>query len=330
MRFVNHWLFLLGLVIPLIIYAYFRKKRIGQIRFSSLLVLQQISASKKPYLRHLLLVLRLLCLLLLLAVIARPQSGHKSTEIITEGVDIMLALDTSGSMQAMDFKIGGERANRLEVVKKVVADFIKRRQNDRLGMVVFGEEAFTQCPLTLDQGVLLSFLDKVEIGMAGDSTAIGSAIGVAVKRLKDLNAKSRIIILLTDGQSNAGRLSPEQATELAQKYNIKIYTIGAGTRGEAPFLVKTLFGEQVIYQQVDIDEDTLQKVAIMTSAQYFRATDTESLEKIYALIDKMEKSQVKVKEHMEYNELFHWPLLAALVVLLIEVLLGSTFLRKIP
>ncbi len=174
--------------------------------------------------------------------IARPQSGRKTTEIISEGVDIMLVVDTSGSMQALDFTLDGERVNRLRAVKNVVADFVRGRQNDRLGMIVFAKEAYTQCPLTLDHGVLLSFLDKVSIGIAGDGTAVGTAIGVAVKRLKDVEAKSRVIILLTDGRNNTGRISPDKAAELAAKYGIKVYTIGAGTKGKAPFLVRTFLG----------------------------------------------------------------------------------------
>ncbi len=304
MRFENSWLLLLGVILPFIIYHYLKRNYAGKLKFSSLNTLKQLPPSKSVYLRHSLIVLRSLCILLLIVAIARPQSGKKTTEIISEGVDIMLVLDTSGSMQALDFEIEGERINRLEVVKKVVADFIAGRENDRLGMVVFADQAFTQCPLTLDHGVMLEFLDKVQIGMAGDGTAIGSAIGTAVKRLKDIKAKSKVVILLTDGRNNSGRLTPEKAAEIAHKYGIKIYTIGAGTKGQAPFLVNSFFGKRYVYQRVDLDEDTLKQIADISGGQYFRATDTESLKKIYTKIDKMEKSEVKVKEYMEYNELF--------------------------
>ncbi len=330
MRFENSWLLLLGLVIPLIIYHYLKRDHGTRLKFPSISTLKRLETSKSVYLRHSLIVLRSLCLLFLVLAMARPQSGKKTTEIVTEGVDIMLVLDTSGSMQALDFKVDGKRINRLEVVKKVVADFIAGRKNDRLGMVVFADQAFTQCPLTLDHGVMLEFLDKVQIGMAGDGTAIGSAIGTAVKRLKDIKAKSKLIILLTDGRNNSGRLSPEKAAEIARKYGIKIYTIGAGTKGQAPFLVNTFFGPQYVYQQVDLDEGTLKQIADTTDGRYFSATDTESLKKIYARIDKMEKSQVKVKEYMEYNELFCWPLLLALGFLLLEIVLANTRFRKIP
>jgi len=267
---------------------------------------------------------------LFILALARPQSGIKSTEISTEGVDIMLCLDTSGSMQALDFKESGNRVPRLQVVKRVVNDFIKGRKNDRIGMVVFGQEAFTQCPLTLDYGVLLSFLEKVEIGMAGDSTAIGSALAVCVKRLKDLQSKSKVIILLTDGRHNAGSVTPLTAADIAKSFNIKIYTIGVGTEGEAPFLVDSFFGKQYVYQKVDLDEDTLKDVANRTAGKYFRATNTEALENIYRQIDAMEKTEVKLKEYMEYEELFVWFLVPGLVLLLLEILLANTRLRTIP
>lgn len=330
MRFENSWLLLLGLIIPLIMYNYIRRGGTSRLKFSSLNTLKQLKTSKSVYLRHSLIVLRVFCILLLVLAIARPQSGKKTTEIITEGVDIMLVLDTSGSMQALDFEVGGKRINRLEVAKNVVADFVKGRENDRLGMVVFAEEAFTQCPLTLDHGVMLSFLNKVQIGMAGDGTAIGSAIGTAVKRLKDIKAKSKVIILLTDGRNNAGRLNPEKAAEIAKKYGVKIYTIGAGTKGKAPFLVKTFFGSRYVYKQVDIDEGTLRQIADITGGKYFRAQDTEGLKKIYTQIDKLEKTEVMTKEYIDYNELFSWPLLLALGVLLLEMLLANTRFRRIP
>jgi Ca-activated chloride channel family protein len=293
-------------------------------------VLGQLKTPKTLLWRKGLVFMRCAAMALFILALARPQSGIKSTEISTEGVDIMLCLDTSGSMQALDFKEGGNRVPRLQVVKRVVNDFIKGRKNDRIGMVVFGQEAFTQCPLTLDYGVLLSFLEKVEIGMAGDSTAIGSALAVCVKRLKDLQSKSKVIILLTDGRHNAGSVTPPTAADIAKSFNIKIYTIGVGTEGEAPFLVDSFFGKQYVYQKVDLDEDTLKDVANRTAGKYFRATNTEALENIYKQIDAMEKTEVKLKEYMEYEELFGWLLVPGLVLLLLEILLANTRLRKIP
>jgi Ca-activated chloride channel homolog len=242
----------------------------------------------------------------------------------------MLALDTSGSMRALDFIEDEKRITRLAVVKGVVSKFIDNRPNDRIGMVVFGEQAYTQCPLTLDQGVLQTFLSKLEIGMAGDSTAIGSAIGISVKRLKDLQSKSKVIILLTDGRNNAGSLLPVQAAQTAKTFGIKIHTIGVGTQGKAPFLVNSVFGQRYVYQEVDIDETTLAEISNITGGQYFRATDLESLQNIYHQIDKMEKSEVKVIDHSEYNELFYYFLIPGLLLLFIEIGLSNTLLRRIP
>jgi Ca-activated chloride channel family protein len=197
-------------------------------------------------------------------------------------------------------------------------------------MVVFGAEAFTQCPLTLDYGVLLSFLDRVEIGMAGDSTAIGSALSVCVKRLKDLQSKSKVVILLTDGRNNAGSIDPETAAGMARTFGIKVYTIGVGTEGKVPFLVDTIIGKQAVYQQVDLDEAILKKIASATGGTYFKATNTEALAEIYRQIDQMEKTTVETKEYTEYRELFHPFLLCGLALLLLEVVLANTRLRKIP
>ena len=299
-------------------------------RFSSLDNLKRLKKSTSIFLRYILLVLRCLAIALFVMALARPQSGTKASEVLTEGIDIVLCLDTSGSMQALDFKWKNERQNRLQVVKKVVSDFIKGRKNDRIGMVVFGEEAFTQCPLTLDYGVLLSFLDQVEIGMAGDSTAIGSALGTCIKRLKELKSKSKVVILLTDGRNNAGRVSPETAAEIAKTFNIKTYTIGVGTEGEVPFLVDTIFGKKYVYQRVDLDEDTLKEIANITRGKYFKATNTKALEEIYNQIDNLEKTKVEVKEYMEYEELFGWFLLPGLACIMLEIILANTRFRKIP
>jgi Ca-activated chloride channel family protein len=292
--------------------------------------MKQLKTPLTVYLRKALVVLRCLALALFIMALARPQSGIKSTEVTTEGIDIMLCIDTSGSMRALDFKTGGERGTRLEAVKKVVSDFIAGRKNDRIGMVVFGQEAFTQCPLTLDYGVLMSLLDSAEIGMAGDATAIGSALGICVKRLKELEAQSKVVILLTDGRNNTGTVSPSTAADIARTYGIKVYTIGVGSRGEAPFLVDSFFGKRYIYRRVDLDEETLKEIADKTGGTYFRATNTDALEKIYQKIDEMEKTEVTVKEYTEYEELFMYFLIPGLIILLGEVVLSHTRLRKIP
>ena len=276
------------------------------------------------------LFLRTLCLVLLVLAAARPQLYNVSKEIRSPGVDIMLCLDTSGSMRALDFKLDGEQVDRLTAVKKVVQDFIKKREMDRIGLVVFGDEAFTQSPLTLDKGLLLGLVDKMEIGMAGDQTSLGDAIAVGAKRLKDLKAKSKILILLTDGRHNAGTITPEQAAEAAQALGVKIYTIGVGGKGPAPFKVKTLFGTRTVRQRVDLDEETLRKVAGVGGGRYFRAADSEQLSDIYDLIDREEKTEVKVKEFFHFRELYAYFLVPALFFFGLEILLKSTYLRIVP
>jgi Ca-activated chloride channel homolog len=328
-QFQNPWLLLFLLALPLLALQV-RRDYQATVHFPSLATLKALRPSKVDLYAGLPYIIRFLAMTLLVIALARPQEGHKSTEILSVGVDIMLALDTSGSMRALDFIEEEKRITRLSVVKGVVSEFIENRPTDRIGMVVFGEQTYTQCPLTLDQGILQSFLSKLEIGMAGDSTAIGSAIGIAVKRLKDLDSASKVIILLTDGRNNAGTLAPLQAAQTAKTFGIKIHTIGVGTQGKAPFLVNSIFGQRYVYQEVDIDETTLTEISKITGGQYFRATDLESLKNIYNQIDEMEKSEVKVIDHSEHKELFHYFLVPSLMLLLLEVSLSNTLLRRIP
>ena len=326
-RFEDPWFLILFLIIP---YLVWKRKEQVTISYSSLEILQNIRAIQVGFISTIPLVLRLFAISLFIMALARPQEGQKRTEILSMGVDIMLALDTSGSMKALDFIQNDKRDTRLTMVKDVVSKFIENRTNDRMGMVVFGSEAYTQCPLTLDQNILQSFLRKLDIGMAGDSTAIGSAIGIAVKRLKDLKSDSKLIILLTDGRNNAGNLAPLQAAQTAKAFGIKIHTIGVGTRGKAPFLVNSIFGQRYVYQEVDIDEVTLKEISKITGGQYFRATDLESLKLIYKKIDQMEKSEVKIFDHSEYTELFHYFLIPAILILFLEVTLSNTLFRRLP
>lgn len=310
-----------------------RRRRVAAMRYSSIGTLSRIRPSRKVILRLAVEGLRLLTVALLILAMARPQTGRKQTEVRTEGIDIVLVLDTSGSMQALDLDADrpiNRRRNRLEVAKAVVDDFVKGRKNDQIGLVVFGNEAFTQCPLTLDHGILATFLERVEIGMAGDATAIGSAIGTAVKRLRDSEAESKVIILLTDGRSNAGTLDPRKATEIAETFGIKIYTIGAGTRGKAPFVVDSFFGRQVVYESVEIDEESLREIAARTGGGYYRAEDNEALKSIYDQIDELEKTEITTSTYMEYNERFRWFLLPAVALLLFEVVLLGTRFRRLP
>ncbi|MEC7181287.1 MAG: VWA domain-containing protein [Bdellovibrionota bacterium] len=327
-RLAYPWFLCLFLVIvPIFIWG---QKSGGKIRFSSIDLLKSMNMRARNNPKLILLILRSLAIILLVVALARPQSGRQFTKTNSEGVDILLVLDTSESMQALDFKREGKRVNRLRVVKEVVRDFIKKRPNDRIGLVVFGEEAFTQCPLTLDHGIVMDFLDNIKIGMAGSATALGQAIGIGVNRMKDLKSKSKIMIALTDGRNNAGRLSPLQASKLADHYGVKVYTIGVGTQGKAPFLADTLFGKRYIYQKVDLDESTLKQVASETGAKYFRATNTDELKNIYSLIDKLEKTKIEVKKYTEYNEMFAHFLIPGLFILLLEIFLGQTKLRRIP
>jgi Ca-activated chloride channel family protein len=289
-----------------------------------------LSGSRSRFMGKIPAAFRAGCLILLVLAASRPQLYNVSREIRSPGVDIMLCLDTSGSMQALDFQINDQPVTRLTAVKKVVSDFIKKREMDRIGLVVFGEEAFTQSPLTLDKGLLLGLVDKMKIGMAGDRTAIGSAIAIGGKRLKDLKAKSRILILLTDGRNNAGELTPDQASEAVRAFGVKIYTIGVGGKGPAPFKVKTFFGTRVIHQRVDLDEETLKRVASIGGGEYFRAADSERLSEIYNIIDQQEKTEIKVKEFFHFRELFYYFLIPALILLGLEIFLKTTVLRVIP
>lgn len=328
-QFQDPWVFLLLAIIPLLIYRTL-KNRPATLHFSSLDSLKVLHSKGMDFLAATPLILRCLAIALLVTALARPQEGRKSTEILSAGVDILLAIDTSGSMQAMDFEKNNQPVDRLTVVKDVVSEFIDSREFDRMGMVVFGNEAFTQCPLTLDHDILHSFLKKLQIGVAGDSTAIGSAIGISVKRLKDLESKSKVIILLTDGRNNAGNITPLQAAEIAKTYDIKIYTVGVGTHGEAPFPMNTPFGRKMLMQKVEMDEDSLKKIAEQTGGRYFRATDSDSLKQIYAQIDSLEKSEVKWIDHSEYRELFPLFLIPALLLVLAETILAQTRLRRVP
>ena len=280
--------------------------------------------------KYWLAALRAAALIGVIVALARPQSGKQHTEVTSPGVDILLALDLSGSMRGLDMKLDGKPVERAEVVKRVAGDFIRKRSADRVGLVVFGETAFLQCPLTRDQDLLKNFLEAVHVGIAGDSTAIGDAIGVGVNHLKKLKAKSRVLVLLTDGSSNSGVLPPEKGAELAAHYGIKIYTIGVGADGRVPFRVDGPLGPQIQYGQADLDEPTLKEIAETTGGKYFRARDTEALLGVYDEIDRLEKTDVKTKEYHEYHERFAWALLPALLLLLTEIGLAHTVWRRIP
>jgi Ca-activated chloride channel family protein len=305
-------------------------KKPANITYSMTSKMARLAGKVNRFLAMVPLFIRTACLILLVLAAARPQFYNVSREIRSSGVDIMLCLDTSGSMRALDFKLNDEPVSRLTAVKKVVSDFIRKRKTDRIGMVVFGEEAFTQSPLTMDKGLLLGLVEKMEIGMAGDRTAIGSAIAIGGKRLKDLKAKSRILILLTDGRNNAGDITPEAAAEAVRALGVKIYSIGVGGQGPAPFRVKTFFGTRLVYQRVDLDEATLKMVASLGNGKYFRAADSERLSEIYDIIDREEKTEIKVKEFFHFKELYPVFLVPALIFLGLEIFLKAAVLRVIP
>ena len=277
------------------------------------------------------LIFMSLVVALFVAALARPQRGESVFRVTSEGVDIMLVLDISGSMRAEDFVINGRRENRLFVAKKVTRPFIEHRSNDRIGLGVFAGHAYTQCPLTLDYPVLLDLLDNVQIGQADDGTAIGSALAMAVNRLKDSKAASRVIVLLTDGVSNAGKIDPITAAEIASKFNIKVYTIGAGTKGLAPYPVQDVFGN-IVYQpvKIEVDDETLDRIAQKTGGQYFRATDTEGLKVIYATIDRLEKSKIESLKYTNYKELFRTFLVPGLILMIWMWLLSGTYFLQVP
>ncbi len=321
---------LVPLAAAIILYSKKKSKQSG-IRFSSEDFLNKLKSSFKIRLAQNLIFLRLAALILITLALARPQSPVADSKIQSQGIDIVLAIDCSTSMLAEDFKISNRRQNRIEAVKDVVKDFIKARKNDRIAIVAFAARAYTVCPLTLDYGWLLENLERIKAGMIEDGTAIGSGIASSLNRLKETIAKSKIVILLTDGRNNTGKISPVTAAEAAFALKIKVYTIGAGTKGLAPYPMKDFFGNTV-YQaiQIDIDEDTLMKIASITNAKYFRATDTESLRKIYKEIDQLEKTTIEDKGYLEYNELFPMFLIPGLIIFFIEIILANTVSRKIP
>jgi len=270
-------------------------------------------------------------LVLLVIALMRPREGLEETKVRTEGIDIVLALDVSGSMKAEDFTIEGRRRNRLYVVKEVVRDFIQRRPHDRIGIVVFGERPYTLCPLTLDKSVLFQFLERATFGIAGDSTAIGEGITTSLNRLRITKAKSKIVILLTDGVQNAGKVDPLTAAELGRTLGIKIYTIGVGSQGPVPFPAVDPFGRSVYqYVRIDMDEKALRSIAEATGAITYLATDTERLKEIYNEIDRLEKTEIETELYVQYRELFPPFVLWAMSLILLEVVLGQTYLRTLP
>lgn len=325
--FAYPWVLLLLLILPALIYWYWKKNEqiTPAVTFSSLKLFDDVPKSIREKLIHVPAILRILALAFLIVAFARPQTFSSGENIYTEGIDIAMVLDISGSMLAEDFK-----PNRLEAAKKVIDDFIKGRTSDRIGLVIFSGESFTQCPLTIDYSVLRNLLSEIYSGMIEDGTAIGNAIANGVNRLKDSKAKSKVMILLTDGVNNAGEIDPITAAQIAQKFGIRIYTVGVGTMGEAPYPFQTPFGKRYQMVPVEIDENLLKQIASITGGKYFRATNNRKLIEIYEEIDRLEKTRVEVTSYRHAKELYFSWALGGLILLFAEFGLSKFYLRKLP
>lgn len=326
-EFANPGFLYLLLLLPLL--AAWHLFRHGQsmpaLQVSDSSAFEKTPKSIRHYLYHTLFIWRLLGIALLIVAFARPQSTTKRQDVTIEGIDIVLGLDISGSMLAQDLK-----PDRLEAAKKVSYDFFSGRPNDRIGLVIFAGEAFTQCPLTTDHKILKDMLDGIRSGMIEDGTAIGDGLATAINRLKESQAISKVLILLTDGVNNAGSIDPLSAAEIARIYGIRIYTIGVGTHGYAPYPVQTMFGTRYQSMEVQIDEELLIKVANMTDGKYYRATDNTSLRQVYAEIDQLEKSKIDVTEFRRKHDEFYLLSVFAFVLLALESLMRLTVLKTIP
>ena len=323
--FINkEFFFLLFIPIALLIWYFFKsKKNSSEIVFSDLHSLEKTKTIKNKLI-HLTYLFKICALILLIIALARPQSSTNWEESITEGIDIILSMDISGSMLAEDLK-----PNRLEASKEVAMDFISKRANDRVGLVIFSGESFTQCPLTTDHNVLINLFKDVKSGMVEDGTAIGMGLATAVNRLKESDAISKVIILLTDGVNNKGVVAPFTAAEIAKKFGIRVYTIGVGTEGYAPYPFQTPFGIQYQDVEVQIDEETLQNIATVTDGKYFRATNNSKLKEIYKDIDKLEKSKIEVTEFHKRSEEFNKFAIPALLLLVLGFILEKTYLKQL-
>ncbi|HDZ40834.1 MAG TPA: VWA domain-containing protein [Bacteroidetes bacterium] len=325
MTFANPGYLWLLLIIPLMVIFYILRqhKTSPSLTFSSVQRLSDMPKSARFYLRHLLFAFRMIIIAILIIIIARPQSTDYWEDVSTEGIDIVFAMDISSSMLARDFK-----PDRLEAARNVATEFISGRPYDRMGLVIFSGESFTQCPLTTDHAVLINLMREMQSGMIEDGTAIGLGLATAVNRIKDSDAKSKVIILLTDGVNNMGEIAPVTAAEIARTMGIRVYTVGVGSRGVAPYPVQTPAGIRYRNMQVEIDEEVLREIADMTGGKYYRATDNESLDKIYREIDQLEKSKINVQEFSRRREEYMPLALIMTGLLLLEIILRYTLLRR--
>lgn len=316
------------LLLAIVAWRIFRARRHASLVFSDTRIFRTMRPGLGVRLRHVPTILRVAGLALLALALARPQSWFHEEEVLTEGIDILIALDVSGSMRTEDFR----PKNRLLIAKDVVGRFVRGRRNDLIGLVAFAANAYTRCPATLDYGVLQDLLGKTDFATREeDGTAIGMGLATAASRLKDLKGKSKVIILLTDGRNNRGQIDPLTGARLAQALGIKVYTIGIGKEGEAPYPIDDpLMGRRYIMVQADIDEDVLKQIADATGGQYFRATDSDSLKSIFERIDRMEKSEIRVRGYERHDEKFAMLLYPGALLIGLEILLGATLTRRIP
>jgi Ca-activated chloride channel family protein len=302
--------------------------------YSSVKLVAGLTSARRSHAGAILAALRWLTLALFIAALAQPRQMKSSTTVKASGVDIAVAFDLSGSMMSEDFVVKGQRVNRFNMARSVLKEFIDERPGDRIGLIVFATQAFIATPLTLDHEFLQENLDRLEIGSINQNqTAIGDALSTAVNRLRDLKSKSKIVILMTDGQNNSGKIQPLLAADAARALGIKVYTIGIGEQGTAPMPVgRNPYTGQMVYQNipVDVDEDTLQKIADATGGKYYRADNAEKFQQIYAEIDKLEKTEATINKYTEFRELFPWLVAAGMALLLIELALGQTVLRRLP
>jgi Ca-activated chloride channel family protein len=330
-RFLQpEWFWALTLL-PLVMFWRGRRGPVAAVQYSDVGLARAVARRSRSRIGGWVWLFPIIAAMLMIVGLARPQRGHSRTEVTANGIDIVLGLDVSGSMQALDFLVDRQRVNRIEVVKSVVGKFIDERPNDRIGLIAFAGAPYLVSPITLDHDWLQQNLERVTIGGVDDGTAIGSAIAAAVNRLRTTPAKSKVVILLTDGMNNTGKISPLAAAEAARALGVKVYTIGVGVRGKAPIPVKDEAGNtRLIMAQVDVDEKTLQNVADQTGGKFYRATDTDSLKKIYEQINRLETSAQTVQKFEHYDELYPWALVPALAILGTGFLLQQTRYRRLP
>jgi Ca-activated chloride channel family protein len=332
MVFAHPYFLLLLLLLPFLAWLKGKRGSPPAFLYSSVKLVEGLTNLRRSRAGNFLAALRWLTLAIFIFALAQPRLSKSTTEVKASGIDIVAALDLSGSMISEDFVVNGERVNRVNVAKSVLKDFIDKRPNDRIGLVVFAAQAFIATPLTLDHDYLQENLARLEIGtINSDATAIGDALTTAVNRLRDLKSKSKIIILATDGQNNSGKIEPLLAADAAAALGVKIYTVGIGEQGSAPMPV-FMGGQKVGYQNVpvDVDESTLQKIAGKTGGRYYRADNADKFQQIYAEIDKLEKTEATISKYTEYKELFAWLVAGGLLLLLLEIILAQTIFRKLP